>query len=439
MKQRATLDINEEGHLRIGGCDCVELAKQYGTPLYVMDEEYIRGICRGYTELLAQKYPDSMVAYASKAFSALAIYGIVREEGLGADVVSGCELYTALKAGMPADKIYFHGNNKSRDELTYAVREGVHAVVIDSLYEIELLNEIAGKQGKVQNVLVRVNPGIDAHTHRFIQTTRPDSKFGFSVADGTAEEVICRITQKSNLGFLGVHCHIGSQIFEVKPFALAVEKMTDFIAKLSHAGVTVRELNMGGGYGVTYTDEDKPLAPREYVDAIVTKLQECVASKKIVAPRLIIEPGRPIVGEAGITLYTVGAIKEIRDLKKYVAVDGGMFENPRYALYQSKYDALLANRANEQPSETVTVAGKCCESGDILIEDIRLPAAKSGDILAVFTTGAYHYSMASNYNRNAVPPVVLALNGKSEYIVKPQAYEDIVSRDVLPARLGESK
>ncbi|MDE6398936.1 MAG: diaminopimelate decarboxylase [Clostridiales bacterium] len=439
MKQRETLDINEKGHLRIGGCDCVELAKQYGTPLYVMDEAYIRGICRGYTELLSQKYPDSTVAYASKAFSALAVYGIVREEGLGADFVSGCELYTALKAGMPADKIYFHGNNKSPEELTYAVREGVHAVVVDSLYEIELLNEIACKQGKAQNVLVRVNPGIDAHTHRFIQTTRPDSKFGFSVADGTAREVICSITKKSNLVFLGVHCHIGSQIFELKPFALAVEKMTDFIARLAQEGIAVRELNMGGGYGVTYTEEDKPLAPREYVDAIVTKLQECIASKKIAAPRLIIEPGRSIVGEAGITLYTVGAIKEIKDLKKYIAVDGGMFENPRYALYQSKYDALLANRANEQPVETVTVAGKCCESGDMLIEEIRLPRAKSGDILAVFTTGAYNYSMASNYNRNAVPPVVLVCNGNSEYIVKPQTYEDIVSRDVLPARLGESK
>ncbi len=440
MKLRDTLDIDEKGRLRIGGCDCVALAEQYGTPLYVMDETHIRNMCRGYIRLLQEKYPNATVAYASKAFSTLAIYEIVRQEGLGADVVSGCELYTALKAGMPADKIYFHGNNKSPAELALAVREGVHAVVVDSLYEIDVLNVIAGKAGAVQNVLVRVNPGIDAHTHRFIQTTRPDSKFGFSIADGTAQEVICGLSEKKNLRFAGLHCHIGSQIFELKPFALAVDKMTDFMERLFvTCGLTVEELNLGGGYGVTYTDEDKPLAPWQYVDAIVEQLTACLQKKKIAPPKLVLEPGRSIVGEAGITLYTVGAVKEIKGLKKYIAVDGGMFENPRYALYQSKYDAAIADRANQPPAETVTVAGKCCESGDILIEDIRLPSVRSGDVLAVFTTGAYNYSMASNYNRNAVPPVVLVQNGESDYIVKPQSYEDIVARDAIPARLGERK
>lgn len=343
MKLRDTLQINAAGHLEIGGVDCTDLVAKYGTPVYVMDEAYIRNVCRGYTELLREKYPASTVVYASKAFSALAIYKIVQSEGLGADVVSGGELYTARKAGMSADSIYFHGNNKTPDELEFAVRENVHAVVVDSLYEIELLQQIAHKHDTVQNVMVRVNPGIDAHTHRFIQTTRPDSKFGFAIADGTAAEIIRTISQKSNLRFIGLHCHIGSQIFELKPFVLAVDKMTDFIAELSREGISVAELNMGGGYGVTYTNEDKPLFPWQYVDAIVTQLKACVEAKKIAPPKLILEPGRSIVGEAGITLYTVGALKEIKGIKKYIAVDGGMFENPRYALYQSKYDALLAN------------------------------------------------------------------------------------------------
>ena len=436
MKERESLQVHKNGHLYIGGCDCVELAQKYGTPLYVMDEAYIRSVCRGYTRLLQAEYPDSRVVFASKAFSSLAIYSIVQSEGLGADVVSGGELYTAIKAGMPADGIYFHGNNKSPAELAYAVREGVHAVVIDSLYEIELLDGIAQAAGKIQNVSVRVNPGIDAHTHRFIQTTRPDSKFGFSVGDGTAQKVIEGLADKKHLRFVGLHCHIGSQIFERKPFALAVEKMTDFMVKLADKGIAVKELNMGGGYGVTYTAEDKPLQPWEYAAVIVETLKACVAQKHIAAPTLILEPGRSIVGEAGITLYTVGAIKEIKDIKKYIAVDGGMFENPRVALYQSKYDAILANRALDPAEEKVTVAGKCCESGDILIDEIALPRARSGDILAVFTTGAYHYSMASNYNRNPVPPVVLVNEGQSDYIVMPQSYDDIIARDRIPARLG---
>lgn len=439
MKQRDTLKINDDGHLEIGGVDCVRLAARYGTPLYVMDEAYIRHVCRGYTKLLGVKYPNAQVVYASKAFSTLAVYTIVHSEGLGADVVSGCELYTALKAGMPASEIYFHGNNKSADELAYAVREGVHAVVIDSLHEIELLDRIAGEQNRKQSILVRVNPGIDAHTHRFIQTSRPDSKFGFSIADGTALQIIKTVSDKKNLDFMGIHCHIGSQIFELKPFTLAVDKMTDFMVTLAKSGLIVRELNMGGGYGVTYTSEDRPLQPWEYVGAIADKLTECIAKKKIAAPKLIFEPGRSIVGEAGITLYTVGAVKNIPDIKTYIAVDGGMFDNPRYALYQSKYDAILANRAEEPTQERVTIAGKCCESGDILIENIELPQAHPGDILAVFTTGAYNYSMASNYNRNPIPPVVLVNNGESEYIVRPQSYDDILSRDIIPERLGERK
>ena len=440
MKERDTLKINKAGHLEIGGADCVKLAEKYGTPLYVMDEAYIRSVCRSYTSVLKECYPDFKIVFASKAFSTLAIYNIVKSEGLGADVVSGGELYTALKAGMPQGDIYFHGNNKTPDELKFAVESGVHAVVADSIYELDLLDEIARHHGVKQKVMLRVNPGIDAHTHRFIQTSRPDSKFGFGIADGSSEKAVLYATKKQNIEFIGLHSHIGSQIFELKPFELAVDKMTDFISLLNREhSITVRELNMGGGYGVTYTSEDKPLAPQDYALTIAKKLRECTASKGILSPRLILEPGRSIVGEAGITLYTVGAIKEIPGIKKYISVDGGMFDNPRYALYQSKYDAILCNRALDKPEETVTVAGKCCESGDMLIESIKLPKVNHGDILAVFTTGAYNYSMASNYNRNAVPPVVLVNEGQSDYIVRPQTYDEIIARDVIPSRLGANK
>ena len=436
MKERVTLNINKSGHLEIGGCDTVSLAAKYGTPLYVMYEEYIRGICKEYNAILHEDYGDGLICYASKAFSAEAIYEICRQEGLGADVVSGCELLTALKAGISADKLYFHGNNKTPFELDMAVNAGVHAVVIDSFYEMELLENICAAVDKTVRALVRVNPGIDAHTHHFIQTTRVDSKFGFSISDGTALEAIRKVNALKHVEFVGIHCHIGSQIFELKPFELAVEKMTDFIVKINEElNLTVKELNMGGGYGVTYTDEDKPLKPGEYVKAIVKKLCACVESKKILKPKLILEPGRSIVGEAGITLYTVGAIKDIKDIKKYISVDGGMFENPRYALYEAKYEAVLANRMNDEKTEVVTVAGQCCESGDILVESAKLPPAESGDLLAVLTTGAYNYSMAGNYNRNPVPPVVMVNKGMSDYIVRPQTYEDVMSRDALPAWL----
>ncbi len=436
MKERVTLNINKSGHLEIGGCDTVSLAAKYGTPLYVMDEEYIRGICKEYNAILHENYGDGLICYASKAFSAEAIYEICRQEGLGADVVSGCELLTALKAGISADKLYFHGNNKTPFELDMAVNAGVHAVVIDSFYEMELLENICAAVDKTVRALVRVNPGIDAHTHHFIQTTRVDSKFGFSISDGTALEAIRKVNALKHVEFVGIHCHIGSQIFELKPFELAVEKMTDFIVKINEElNLIVKELNMGGGYGVTYIDEDKPLKPGEYVKAIVKKLCACVESKKILKPKLILEPGRSIVGEAGITLYTVGAIKDIKDIKKYISVDGGMFENPRYALYEAKYEAVLANRMNDEKTEVVTVAGKCCESGDILVESAKLPPAESGDLLAVLTTGAYNYSMAGNYNRNPVPPVVMVNKGMSDYIVRPQTYEDVMSRDALPAWL----
>lgn len=431
--------MNVQGdHLYIGGCDAVELAAQFGTPLYVLDEAYIRKICRVYRESLSE-YGDFRILYASKAFCCQGIYPLVESEGLGADVVSGGELYTALSAGMPADRIYFHGNNKTVAELEMAVEHQIHAVVLDCLDEIELLDHVADSLDKRVKVLIRVNPGVEAHTHHYIQTAKPDSKFGFNLAAGLAEEAVVRVLKTEHLDFVGLHAHIGSQIFDQKPFVLAVEKLTDFMKLLKDQyDMACEELNLGGGFGIWYSEEDPKITPEsyaEYTRALTGALEKAVTCKGLRKPTLVIEPGRSIVGEAGITLYTVGAIKEIPGIRKYVSVDGGMFDNPRFALYQAKYSAALANRMNEKADERVTIAGKCCESGDMLAVDVLLPKARRGDTLAVFSTGAYNYSMASNYNRNAVPPVVLVHEGKADLLVRPQTFEDLVRHDLIPRHL----
>ncbi len=428
--------INEKGRLEIGGADTVELAKKFGTPLYVYDENHIRNMMRVYRETLQNEYDgNGLVLYASKAFSCMGMYAIAKSEGLGADVVSGGELYTALKAGFPPEKIMMHGNNKLKDELTLAVKSNVGWIVVDSLYEADILNNLAQEAGKVQNILLRINPGVEAHTHSFVQTATPDSKFGFSVADGSAKETVKNLLTKTNLCLKGFHCHIGSQIFEKQSFVLAAEKCFSFLADLKELDFEAEVLNLGGGYGIRYTKDDPDLRFSDYADffkSLIDAVKSACVNRNLKRPYLCIEPGRSIVGEAGITLYTVGAIKEIKGIKKYLAVDGGMFESPRYCLYGSKYEAVLANRANEEATEVVSIAGKCCESGDLIGEGFNLPAAKSGDILAVFSTGAYHYSMASNYNRNLVPPVVLVKDKKAEYLVKPQTYDDLIRNDVLP-------
>ncbi len=428
--------INEKGRLEIGGADTVELAKKFGTPLYVYDENHIRNMMRVYRETLQNEYDgNGLVLYASKAFSCMGMYAIAKSEGLGADVVSGGELYTALKAGFPPEKIMMHGNNKLKDELTLAVKSNVGWIVVDSLYEADILNNLAQEAGKVQNILLRINPGVEAHTHSFVQTATPDSKFGFSVADGSAKETVKNLLTKTNLCLKGFHCHIGSQIFEKQSFVLAAEKCFSFLADLKELDFEAEVLNLGGGYGIRYTKDDPDLRFSDYADffkSLIDAVKSACVNRNLKRPYLCIEPGRSIVGEAGITLYTVGAIKEIKGIKKYLAVDGGMFESPRYCLYGSKYEAVLANRANEEASEVVSIAGKCCESGDLIGEGFNLPAAKSGDILAVFSTGAYHYSMASNYNRNLVPPVVLIKDKKAKYLVKPQTYDDLIRNDVLP-------
>lgn len=440
MNERETLKINGSGHLEIGGADTVELVKEFGTPLYVFDEAHIRNMMRVYKGVLEREYDgNGLVLYASKAFSCKAIYAIAKSEKTGVDVVSGGELYTALKAGFPAEKIYMHGNNKLESELIYALDNGVGSIVVDSLREAEIIDRLAKARKKKQNVLIRVNPGVEAHTHAFVQTARTDSKFGYSVADGTAEKITKSVLELKNLVLKGFHCHIGSQIFEKQSFVLAAEKIMDF-----EAGVKKRlkfeatEINLGGGFGIWYTDEDPKFKLADYagfLKAVIDTVKSKAKEHKLKLPYLLIEPGRSIVGEAGITLYTVGAIKDITGVKKYVAIDGGMFENPRYALYQSKYTALLANRADEVCTEKVTIAGKCCESGDVIAVDVPLPKAESGDVLAVLSTGAYNFSMASNYNRNFIPPAILVKGGKAQYIIKPQTYEDLVRNDVLPENL----
>lgn len=439
MYERESLKINSHGHLEVGGVDCVELAKSFGTPLYVFDEAYIRKMMRVYRDTLAKNYgANGMVLYASKAFSCKAIYAIAKEENIGVDVVSGGELYTALQAGFPAERIYMHGNNKLDYELEEALDAGIGCIVADAYSEIDKIDAMAKKRGIRQKILLRINPGVEAHTHAFVQTATTDSKFGFSIAGGAAEKVTAYAMQKENVVLEGYHCHIGSQIFEKQSFVLAVEKCMDFAAQMQERlGFSLKTLNLGGGFGIWYTDEDRKINPEgyaEYLEALIAAVKIKAQEKGMPLPYLLIEPGRSVIGEAGLTLYTVGAIKEIEGVKKYVAVDGGMFDNPRYALYEAKYTPVLANRATEENTELVTIAGKCCESGDIIAANVYLPKTEMGDILAVLSTGAYNYSMAMNYNRNRIPPCVLVNEGKAEYIVRPQTYEDLVRNDVLPAR-----
>lgn len=427
------LKTNSENHLEIGGCDTVELAKQYGTPLYVMDEGRIRENMRAYKNAIDKYYGGNGLAlYASKALSAVQMYKITAEEGLGADVVSGGELYTALKAGFDPSKIYFHGNNKTYDEIDFAVKSRVGTFVADSKAELDMLCDAAEKYSCEINVMFRIKPGVEAHTHEFISTGQIDSKFGFAIENGEAIEIIKYAKNLKGIKIIGLHCHIGSQIFDTEPFVLAAEIMMNFYARVKEElGIELEQLDLGGGFGISYTAEDAPLAYEEYIKEASAAVKKVCDEKGLKQPFMLMEPGRSIVGDAGITLYTVGNIKDIPGVRKYVSVDGGMGDNPRYILYEALYDGVLANRATDKPEEMVTVCGKCCESGDIIIKEANLPKAKMGDILAIMSTGAYNYSMASNYNRIPRPPVVLAQDGKSRVIVKRETYEDIIKNDVL--------
>ena len=422
----------KNNRLYFGGADTVELAKQYGTPLYVFDEQLIREACRDFKNSIKNYYDgNGMVLYASKAFSCKEMYRIANEEGIGVDTVSGGEIYTALSAGFPAENIFFHGNNKTDAELRYAVENGVGHIVIDDFGEIQRLNKIAGELGKTVTVMLRIKPGIDAHTHEFIKTGQNDCKFGFTLESGEALDAAKNAIETENLNLSGFHCHIGSQIFSTEPFCLAAEVMAKFIKQVeSKTGHTVSELNLGGGFGIRYTDEDEPLPYSEFMNKVSAQLKACCKELNLPVPKVFIEPGRSIVGHAGITLYTVGSIKTIPDVRTYVSVDGGMSDNPRYALYGAKYDAVIANKAENPNDFVATIAGKCCESGDLIGENIKIATPETGDILAVLATGAYNYSMASNYNRIPRPAAIMVKKGESRVIIKRETFEDLVSKDV---------
>ncbi|UVI32339.1 diaminopimelate decarboxylase [Paenibacillus spongiae] len=439
MYLHGTSKINAQGHLEIGGCDTTDLAKQYGTPLYIVDEALVRQRAREYVESFRASGLKFQVAYASKAFSVMAMCAIAEQEDLSLDVVSDGELYTALKAGFPVQRIHFHGNNKTPDEINMALDANIGCFVVDNFVELQLLNALAGDKGKKANVLLRVTPGVEAHTHDYISTGQQDSKFGFDLANGSAYRAIQETDALTNLELLGVHSHIGSQIFEVEGFQMAAAKVAEFAVQIrSELDVTFRVINLGGGFGIRYTAEDKPLPVAQYIKAITDAIKTNFSEANYPLPEIWVEPGRSMVGDAGTTLYTIGTSKDIPGVRKYIAVDGGMTDNPRPALYESKYEAVIANRANAPIEETVTVAGKCCESGDKLIIDCELPKAEIGDLLAVFCTGAYNYAMASNYNRIRRPAVVFVKDGQSDVAVKRESLDDIVGNDVIPARMKQA-
>ena len=431
------LGINDTGHLEMGGCDCVELAGEFGTPLYVIDEEVTRDNCRKYKDALDKYYNgNGLVIYASKALSTIAVIKIVEQEGLGFDVVSGGEIYTALKAGAKVENIFFHGNNKLPEELELAVENNIGRIVVDNLYELNLLSQIAKRHNKIVNIHLRITPGVEAHTHEFIKTGQIDSKFGIPFENGQAFELVREALDTQNINLIGIHCHIGSQIFDSESFEFAAEIMLKFVLEIKdRLNHEILELNLGGGFGIKYTVNDDPFEYEKHVKYISSKIKAFCKVNQIKEPFLVLEPGRSIIGSAGITLYTVGSIKDIPGIRKYIAVDGGMVDNPRYALYQSKYECVIANRPDAEKIEIATIAGKCCESGDILLKDTSVPYVKSGEILAVLATGAYNYSMSSNYNRIPKPAMVLVKAGKADIIVKREDYDDIVRNDVVPERL----
>lgn len=427
------LSVNEKNHLTIGNHDTLDLAREFGTPLYVIDEDLVRKNCKIYKEAIDKYYGGNGLAlYASKALSTLHIYKVVAEEGLGVDVVSGGELYTAKKAGFPMDKIYFHGNNKTDDELDFAISSGIGHIVVDNKYELNKISEIAGKYKKEQKILFRIKPGVDAHTHDFIKTGQIDSKFGMAIENGEAFEIYEYAKTLKNIKIDGVHCHIGSQIFDIDPFIETANVMMDFIGDLKDKlQIEINILNMGGGFGIKYVESDDPISYDEYIKHISEAVRKKASERNINIPFIVMEPGRSIVASAGITLYTVGCVKDIKDVRKYISVDGGMGDNPRYILYGAEYSAVLANKANEKPVEKVTIAGKCCESGDIIQEDILMPEINVGDTLAVLATGAYNYSMSSNYNRIPRPAMIAVSGDNKKVIIKRETYEDLIKNDIL--------
>jgi len=420
----------KNGVLKIGGVEVPALAKEFGTPLYIMNKAQIEENIRAYKSAIDTCYDGhGLVLYASKAFSVKEIYRIAKEEGIGVDVVSGGELYTALSVGFPAERICMHGNNKGVEELRYAVENGVGRIVADSEEELDMLDALLEGRKEIPRILLRVKPGIEAHTHDFIQTGQEDSKFGVSITEGDALRVLCKSFH--NFKISGIHCHIGSQIFEDEPFILATDLMIKLLADVYKAsGHLMEDVNLGGGFGIRYTEKDSPRPYKDAMRATISAVKTAVEKYDVPLPFLMVEPGRSIVGEAGTTVYTVGAIKSVPGIRKYVSVDGGMADNPRYIMYAAEYDAVLPERVYADRVETVTICGKCCESGDIIIRDIKMPEMKRGDLLAVLSTGAYNYSMSSNYNRLTRPAVVMVKDGETKLCVRRETYEDLVRNDL---------
>jgi len=430
-----TQRVNEAGHLEIGGCDVVQLAAQHGTPLYVMDEAHIRDTMRSIKKAFQALHPASEVIYASKAFTCVAIAHIAAQEGLMIDVASAGELYTALCADFPAERIVFHGNNKSREELEMAVNSGIGRVVVDNEGELEVLDDVAAEHGVRQQILLRLTPAVDPHTHRYIQTGRVDTKFGMNIEGGGARQGVEKALRMKHLELTGLSAHIGSQILDADFFKLSAGLMCEFLAEIKRdLGLTVQDLDLGGGLGIRYLPEHTPPTVEEYAATVVGTVREHCARLGLELPRLSVEPGRALVGEAGVTLYRVGGIKRIPNVRTYVAVDGGMSDNPRPALYEARYSALNAGHADVSERETVTIAGKHCET-DTLIEDVAIAPLRTGDLVAVQSTGAYNHSMSSNYNRFRRPAVVLVNEGTSEVIVERETLQDLLAHDVVPERL----
>ena len=432
MLNYENLNVNEKGNLTLNGLDLVSIAKEFKTPLYVMDVDLIRKNCRMFNNALNEFYKDNfLVCFASKAFCCKAIYKILKEENFGADVVSLGEMFTALEAGFSSNRIYFHGNNKTEKELEFAVENNIKRIVVDNFEELVCLNKIAEKNNKKVEILLRIKPGVDAHVHEYVTTGKEDSKFGFAVKTNEAIEAVEKALELKNIILKGFHCHIGSQIFEIKPFLLATEKMLNFI-KLAEEKTNFKadELNLGGGFGIKYVEGEVDLNIKDCIKKIVETLEKKCEEFNLKKPFLVVEPGRSIVAKAGLTLYTVGAVKQNYNEKIYVCVDGGMTDNPRYILYKSKYECIICNKANEEKTQKVSVAGKCCESGDLVAEDVLLQKAEKNDVLAVLATGAYNYSMMSNYNRN-LNPAVLGIEGKKcRILVKRQTLKDLLRNDV---------
>ncbi len=424
--------VNEKGHLTIGGVDCLELIKEFGSPLYVFDEDMIRRNCAEFRESIDENYDSNgLCLYASKAFCCKEMCRIIADEKCGLDVVSGGEIYTAWKADFPMEKVVFHGNNKTLQELELAVRCGVGRIVVDNINELHTLEDVCRRIDRQVKVYLRIKPGIDAHTHDFIRTGQIDSKFGFALETKEALQAVEQTMLCEHLTLAGLHCHIGSQIFELDPFTLAAEVMVGFMAEIRDKfGVAIEELDLGGGFGIRYTEKDKPLPYRDFMKPVSSTVKRLCAQFNFPMPKVMIEPGRAIVGPAGMTLYTVGSVKEIPGIRTYVSVDGGMGDNPRYILYGAEYEAVIANKASLEKTQTVTLAGKYCESGDLIGENMPIQPVEAGDILAVLATGAYNYSMSSNYNRMPRLPVIMVRDGKARVVIRRETYEDLIELDL---------